>query len=532
MSEQTTSQINEDTFLITSEKYSQEIIEKARYDFKNKENFRSVYFNEVNGLIKFTINDIDNLALNAQSDIKKIIQINNIIRFFINKNDILGKVYESIETNVNADITLTFPNYNEAEKEQFELSKQIIEDFNSKIDIERLIVDAIPMTYLEGNYIFYLRKDVKKSKYQIDYYPLGVVELADYSDGGEQNVLVNVNELTNRLNKIYRKNKKNQPLFYKDVDEEIKATYPNEIYEAYKNKEQYAVFNVSNTGVIRINNLKRKYGLSPIFKSLKAIIRLDNIELSDDENTLVRGKKIIFQKLSKELILPDKSIPNLTWSDAQATAHRDLMLSLIAKGTSVYTGLPWTDSVEFVEPKLERTNVQTKNQIRNEIMTSVGISYLSVDKGSFGAAQISIAELMKLINKISMQLEKILYKFYQGILIDNNIDIKYCPKIKVIDSEKLSTELSMQLARMLYSELNASLESVYSVLGYDIKTEALKRKNEKDLGYDETFTPRITAYTNNGKNNTGDTNDNGRPESNNDKTRQEYDDDYNENVRT
>jgi hypothetical protein len=528
--EQIISQVDNDTFLITSEKYNQGILEQARYDYKTKENFRSVYFNESNGLIKFTINDIDTLALNAQSDIKKIIQINNIIRFFINKNDILGKVYESIETNVNADITLTFPNYTEDEKEQFEISKQIIEDFNSKIDIERLIVDAIPMTYLEGNYIFYLRKDVKKSKYQIDYYPLGVVELADYSDGGEQNVLVNINELTNRLNKIYRKNRKNQPLFYKNVDDEIKATYPKEIYDAYINKEQYAVFNVANTGVLRINNLKRKYGLSPIFKSLKSIIRLDNIELSDDENTLVRGKKIIFQKLSKELISPEKTIQNLTWSDAQATAHRDLMLSLNSKGTSVYTGLPWTEDIKFVEPQLERTNVQVKNQIRNEIMTSVGISYLSVDKGSFGAAQISIAELMKLIDKISMQLEKILYKFYQGILMDNNIDIKYCPKIKVIDSEKLSTELSMQLARMLYSELNASLESVYSVLGYDIKTEALKRKNEKELGYDDTFTPRITAYTNTGKN--GNDEETGRPESNDDLDRKEYDNDYNENVRT
>ncbi len=521
--------IDDNTYVITSQKNAQEALEKAMYDYKNKDNFRSTYFNETGSPIKFSIDDIDTLALNSQADIKKIIQINNIIRFFINKNDILGKVYEAIETNVNPEIQLIYNDISDEDKEVIETVGKIISEFNEKIDIDKLIVDSIPMAYLEGNYIFYLRKDSKKSKYQIDYYPLGVAEIADYNEGGEPYVWININELTSRLNKIYRKNKKNQPYFYKDINEEIKATYPSEVYKAYENREQYAKLDIQNSGVIRINNLKRKYGLSPIFKSLKPVIRLENIELSDDKNTLVRGKKIIFQKLAKELIMSDKNTTNINWYDAQAKAHTDLMLSLSASGTSVYTGLPWTEEVKYIEPTLERTNVQNKNQLRNEIMTSVGISYLSVDKGSFGAAQVSITELMKLINKISLQLEKILYKFYQGVLIDNGIDIKYCPKVKVIDSEKLSAELSMQLARMLYSELNASLKSVYSVLGYDIETEAKQRKEENELGYDKIFKPRMTAFTNNGDNgaDTG-----GKPKSNKDKTRQEYDDDYNQNVRT
>ncbi len=520
--------IDNDTYLITSQKNAQDALERAMYDYKNKENFRSTYFNETSSSIKFTIDDIDSLALNAQADLKKIIQINNIVRFYINKNDILGKVYEAIETNVNPEIQLKYQDFSDAEKDIVKKVDELIKDFNEKIDIDKLIVDSIPMTYLDGNYIFYLRKDSKKFKYQIDYYPLGVAEIADYNEGGEPYVLINISELTSRLNKIYRKNKKNQPLFYNNVDEEIQATYPSEVYKAYINHEQYAKLNIKNTGVIRISNFKRKYGLSPIFKSLKPVIRLENIELSDDKNTLVRGKKIIFQKIAKELIMSDKNI-TINWLEAQSKAHTDLMTSLNASGTSVYTGVPWTEEVTYIEPKLEQTNVQIKNQIRNEIMTSVGISYLSVDKGSFGAAQISIAELMKLINKISLQLEKILHKFYQGILIDNGIDIKYCPKVKVIDSEKLSAELSMQLASMLYLELNASLKSVYSVLGYDIESEAKQRKEENEAGYDEIFKPRITAFTNSGK---GDSNNNGRPKSNKDKTRQEYDDDYNQNVRT
>jgi hypothetical protein len=108
--------MNNDTILFSSEKNIKEIIEKAVYDFKNKENYRSVYFNESPVSINFNIDDIETLAINTQSDINKIQKINNIVRYFINKNDILGKVYEAIETNVNPEIELIFPTYKEEDK--------------------------------------------------------------------------------------------------------------------------------------------------------------------------------------------------------------------------------------------------------------------------------------------------------------------------------------------------------------------------------------------------------------------------------
>ncbi len=521
---QSISQINDDTFLVTAQQFERKAFEEAMYNFENKSNFRSVQFNESSTSVNFTIDQIDNLALNAQNDLNKIIQINNIIRYFVNKNDILGKVYEAIETNVNPQWNLTFENYNEEEKETYDEVKTRIEDFNKKIDLNKLIVDSIPLTYLEGNHIMYLRKDSKNLNYHIDSYPLGVVEIADYSEGGEPYILVNVAELRSRLQKIYKKDKKNKPLFYKSMDEEIKAIYPKEVYDAFKNKEQYAKLNIENTGVMRIGNYKRKYGLSPIFKSLKPTIRLDNIEKSDDQNTLVRGKKIIFQKLIKEIITQTKDIPNITWSSAQARAHNDLMLALKSTGTSVYTGLPWTESIEYVEPKLEQTNVQTKNSYRNQIMTSIGISFLSADKGSYGSAEISIKELKKMIDKISDQLQLVLQKWYRGILVDNGIDVSFCPNITVINSEQLATDVKIQLIDLLYSKLNCSYETAYKIAGIDIQDEYMRREKETEEGYDKIFVPHLNGYTANGDaiNNAK----SGRPKSNEDKNKQEYDEDY------
>lgn len=526
LSSEIVSQIEQDTFLITAYNNEKKFLENAMYDYTNKSNFHSTYFNEHNGnATNFKIEDIERLALNAQTSLNNIIQINNIVRYFVNKNDILGKVYEAIETNVNSEYTLTHPYYKEEEKVIYDKVDELIKDFNEKINLERLITDSIPMAYLEGNYPIYLRKDENGNNYQVDYYPLGICEVADYDVSGEPYLLINVKELESRLRKIYVKNKKNKALFYNDIDEEIKNTYPSEVFDAFKKKEQYAKLNIENSGLIRINNLKRKYGLSPIFKALKSVIRLDNIELSDDKNTLVRGKKIIFQKLIKELIVQSKdtNLSNITWSTAQAKAHVDLMAALNTNGVAVYTGLPWTEKVEFIEPKLEQTNVQIKNKYREDIMTSVGIAYLISNKGGFGAAQISITELMKMINKISEQLEQILTKWYKGILIDHGIDTRYCPKIKVIDSEKLSMELAMSLAKMLNNELNASLESVFRMVGLDVKTEARKRQEEKELGYDEIFIPRQTSYTNNGAT----TDEVGRPNESKNKDKQNYDREYN-----
>lgn len=527
MSDNLVSELNNGTFIITSEKFEREELQKAIYDYTNKSNFRSAYLNDNSGLINFKVEDIDNLAFNAQTNLHNILRINNIVRYFINKNDILGKVYEAIESNINSDWELSYPNYDESEKDTFEFVDNLIKDFNNKVNLNEIISESIPMTYVDGNYSMYLRKDTTRNNYQVDYFPLGVCEVADYNEGGEPYLLVSIKELETRLRKVYKKNKKNKALFYQNAEEEIKATYPSEVYQAYINKETYAVLNIKNTGLIRINNLKRKYGLTPIFKSLKPIIRLENIELSDDKNTLIRGKKILFQKLAKELITQAKEIQSVTWSSAQAKAHSDLMLSLQQNGTiSVYTGLPWTESVEYVESKIEPTNVQVKNNYRNQIMTSIGIQFLSADKGSFGAAQISINELLKTINKIGEQLERILHKWYRGLLNDHNIDPKYCPQIKVLDSEKLNIELSMKLAQMLNTQLNASLETTYKVLGIDIKTEAKLRKQESENGYDEIFKPRMTAYTNSGKSNSDDL---GRPKGNDSLDKQEYDDDYNKN---
>src|SRR5690606_17922156 len=172
-----------------------------------------------------------------------------------------GKTVESIETNVNTQIKLSYKNIskergnseNLKKIEEIEEIKSLINDFNDQINIRKIIRNAIPVSYSEGTYVMYLRHK-ENGEYVVDYYPLGVVEISDYDIGGNPVVLFNIQELRNKLNKIHKKTKKNKALFFNNIDEEVKANYPNEVYQAFKDKEKYAKLDVRYTGVIRIGN--------------------------------------------------------------------------------------------------------------------------------------------------------------------------------------------------------------------------------------------------------------------------------------
>ena len=77
------------------------------------------------------------------------------------------------------------------------------------------------------------------------------------------------------------------------IDAEIKRDYSEEIYNAYKGKDQVALLDPKRIGLTRINNLGTGlYGVSPIFKILDALLMLETIDNSDREILKARSKKI------------------------------------------------------------------------------------------------------------------------------------------------------------------------------------------------------------------------------------------------
>jgi len=276
------------------------------------------------------------------------------------------------------------------------------------------------------------------------------------------------------------------------VEDEIKANYPDEVYQAYIAKEKYAKLNPENTGVLRLGNLNSRYGLSPVFRSLSPQLMLDVLATTDKSNASAKGKKIIVQLMRKEMIKDDG---DSFASDKWMLAHSELMKAW-KNPVVVYTALPFVEDMKYVESKTEQIPIETINYYKNKVLMALGISFLSVEnKSSYVISEINIKELMKTINKISEGIEECLCKWYKVLLRDNGIDPIFTPTVQIIDSEMLEVETKIKLIGVLFGQLGASFQTCYSLLGVDYENEKMRREEENAENAEITFAPRLSAYT-------------------------------------
>lgn len=489
---------------------SEQWMYQALERFDNGGKQYSVSFNEESSASSSkntTINDIKELALNAQNDLSKILKINALVRQASNEDDIIGKVHESVESNLNSNVRVSFDELPENyDKELKQKAENEIKRFHREVNIDEVMTNAITSTYDEGTCIMYLRSKQYKGIYHhvIDKYPLGVAIVSDYTENTIPRILIDTTELTNRLQKTTLKSKKNKPLFFANTADEIKNNYPKEVTDAYTSKEKYAVLDVRRTGTNRFGNLNRKYGISPIFKALKPKIMLDTFDQSDATNAKAKAKKIILQTMRKEIMGTEYTKKGL---EDTAYAHTQLM-SAWRNPTVVYTAPPCVEKIQYVEPKVELTNEKTITQYRSRVTSALGISFLNTDgQQTVSTANISIKQLMRTINKIAERQEKILQRWYEIILEEAEIPLDYCPTPHILDAELLEFEMKQDLAEFLYSKLNCSYRTAYETLGMDFNDEMERRQLEKEYGIDEIFTPHPTSY-----NSSGDASElNGRP---------------------
>lgn len=486
---------DDNTLLVTSLDMSNQLWESQSkiamsvFDPENKQ--YSAYLTETASSETLTIDRIDELARGLQSSLTNVQTVNSIIRNYINKDDLIGITYDAIESNVNTEFKCSYKRFPEQRNKTkaVENVRALIDDFNNQINIRRILRTAIPIVYAEGTYIMYLRKS--NENYIVDYYPLGIAEISDYTVNGKPVVLINISKLKTAINKTMLKDKKRQPLFFATQDEEIQANYPPEVYEAYKANETYAKLDVDNCGVIRVGNLNRKYGVSPIFRALKPALMLETFDASDRTNSKAKAKKIINQRLRKELMGPQYDRNGYS---QMAYAHDNLMKAW-KQNTVLVTTPPYVENIQYVEPKTEMTNIENINYYRNREMAALGIGFLNTDGSqTVSTANISLNQLMKSINKITEQLEDVVKQWYLVLLRDNNIDLQYCPDVSISTSELMSIEMKKSLATFLFSTLNCSYSTAYNVLGYYAEDEKQKREQENEAGFDQIFTSHATSY--------------------------------------
>src|SRR5690606_1631034 len=221
--------------------------------------------------------------------------------------------------------------------------------------------------YAEGNYIVYLKGD-NLQNYSVLRIPLGVGIISDYEIDGNPVIYVDINKLIGSLQKTVITSKKTKKAITLKVEEELKKIFPPEVYKGYKDKEQFVALDHRRTGVVRIGNMEKKYGITPIFRTFRAAGMLDVYKNADKINAKAKAKKIIFQKLNIDIMGDKKDQPNF---DLMAFAHGQLM-SAWGNSVVIYTGAPFVEDLKYVEPTVETNNTKEVQSYRNEIMTTLG----------------------------------------------------------------------------------------------------------------------------------------------------------------
>lgn len=502
----TASQTDDGTVVLTSvNELSEERMDNvirhaiASYDPENKQ--YSTYLKISASSETLTVDRIDELARGLQSSLTNVQTVNGIIRNYINKDDLIGITYDAIEANVNTEFKCSFAQFPEQRNKtkQVNYAREVIDDFNTQINVRSLLRAAIPMTYAEGTYITYLRQ--KDENYIVDYYPLGIAEISDYLSNGQPVVLINMSKLKSALSKSMLKDKKNKALFFENQETEIQNNYPDEVYQAFKNGDTYAKLDVDHCGVIRIGNMGQKYGVSPLFRALRPALMLETFDTSDRVNAKAKAKKIIWQQLDPELMGPNKDKKGFS---EQVTAH-DNLLRAWKQNTVLVTTAPYVKDIKYVEPKVEMTNIETVKQYRNREMAALGISFLNTDgQQTVSTAKVSLDQLMKNIGKIAEQIEDVLKRWYRIRLEDAGVDPMYCPDVKVSTTEMMGMEMKKAIAQFLFTTLNCSYKTAYEYMGLHAEDELRKRQAETEEGYDDVFVARQTSYTSTGSSGGGD----------------------------
>lgn len=481
-------------------------IEQATYDFQRQEHLITRLVTQEGSTYVTTISEIQELAKNTQNDIEKIKKINSIVQYYVNQDDVIGRVVELIENNINTEYKINFPMLPKGRsqgkfKDNLEL---IVDTFLNDIDVVNFIKRAVTNTFMFGNYIPYLKGDANTG-FVIEEYPLGILEISPYKIDGEPLITMNVNDLKQALSNAqtsYQNLKSLTINIPRTVDDEIKNNYPEEVVAALNVKDKLCFMNPERTSAVRINNFNGLYGVTPIFKAMKSLLMLDTYANVDNSNAKAKAKKIYHQVLRKEVLTPDGT--RTKHANEIAYAHASLMAAM-QKQTVIVTSPAYVEKIEILEPKVTETDPDVILSHRTRVLDALGIGFVSTEqKISFSTVDVNVNEILKTINKIIEQIETVLNKFLKAVCIANNIDVMYAPVIGVHQTQNFTLDARYKIIDLLYSKIGASYKTIFNILGkeFDFDTEVRSRLEEQiyevdgvTYNLDDVFTPHVTSFT-------------------------------------
>lgn len=380
------------------------------------------------------------------------------------------------------EIKLSYPSRNKE-------VKNIIEEYNKRIQIKQLMADFMYELSLTGNLACYDR-DGKR----VDIYPINKIKVVPLIKNNKQVIAYIPN------NSAF-----STDVWDKETQKAIENAYPKEVVEGMKKGSDKIILNTDNAYFAKINcSQYESYGISIILPAFEDLAHKSLLKETEKASSNEIINKILLIKVG------DADNPPTREAIEQ---YNDLFNGVTNAARVV---VPYYFSAEFIEPKTTAFEEDKFLEVDKDILNTLGIS-LSLIRGESGGnyseGVINFSGLVRTIESMREKCIPILEGLYKAELKRHGYKESQAPSVSFGDVV-IDKEAKLALVKELFSVGGLPYRVLYEEHGYDFDSIKLIREEENDEGMDEIFAVHAMPFSGNqeGNGEVKETNEN-RPES-------------------
>lgn len=346
-------------------------------------------------------------------------------------------------------------------------AKEVIEEYNLRIDVNQLVRDFFQELGLTGNLACYDRVN------RVEIYPINKIEVLPLVIDNKQIIAYKVEDDNSTED------------YGKEYNKMIENAYPKEIIDARTKGDTYAILDKDNAHFGKINSSQyERYGISvilPAFEDLAHKSLLKEAERATANDVI---DKIMMIQIGNDEVKPKKDMID----------GYDRLFQGV-KGSVRFT-VPYYVDAKFIEPQTNVFGREKFLEVDTDILNTLGIS-LSLLRGSDGSnyadGVLNFSGLVKSIENIRQPIVRILKELYEAELTRNGLDPKLAPT-PYFEDVVIDKAAKMELMMNLFQNAGMPYEILYEEAGLDFDYIKLVRQSENDEKIDELFEPHAIPF--------------------------------------
>lgn len=426
--------------------------------------------------------DLEAIFNSPQDNIENIV---GYAKYCYRKHGIIMRTINITRDFSVSEIKLSYPSKNKE-------VKNVIEEYNKRIQIKQLLADFMYELSLTGNLACYDR-DGKR----VDIYPINMIKVVPLIKNNKQ-VIAYILPIGGTYS---------LDVWDKDTQKAIDNAYPQEVIEAMKKGSDKVILNPNNAYFAKINSSQyESYGVSIILPAFEDLAHKSLLKEAEKASSNEIINKILLIKVGDADNPPTR----------EAIEQYNELFNGVKNAARVV--VPYYFSAEFIEPKTTAFEEEKFLEVDKDILNTLGIS-LSLIRGDSGGnyseGVINFSGLVRTIESMREKCIPIIEGLYKAELKRHGLKEELAPTVSFGDVV-IDKEAKLELVKELFATAGLPYRVLYEEHGYDFDSIKLIREEENDENMDEVFKIHSMPFSGNqtgeGDGEVKETNDN-RPNS-------------------